>query len=128
VVRFQDADAAGIIFFGNIPVYFHDAYFEWLMNAGFDLPAMMRAASFMAPVQQQRCDYLSPLRFGDEVEVEVVGAALEGSAFAVGFRLICGSRCAAVGQQRHVVVDRKTLKRVPPPEDFAAFLQAAPLR
>ncbi|MDF1566040.1 MAG: thioesterase family protein [Deltaproteobacteria bacterium] len=123
-VRFQDADAAGIIFFARIPEYFHDAYFAWLMEeGGFDLPEMMRTASIMMPLQHQSCDYFRPLSFGERAEAQVVAVHLEGSSFTVGFRMIRGDEVVAVGQQVHVCADRQTLQRQALPEDFATFLR-----
>lgn len=124
-VRFQDVDAAGIGFFARITTYFHDAYFAFLASRGCDVPEIIAEAPYMAPMVHCEADFLRPLRFGDEVEAQVVAARLEGSELVVGFRLVRrdDGTVAAVGQQGHVFVDRTDFTRVPAPEEFRAAFE-----
>ena len=127
-VRFQDIDAAGIVFFARIAEYFHDAYFAFLSDrGGIDLPRAMREASWVAPMLHVECDYFAPLCFGDRCVVEVVRAHLSGSDLSVGMRLLRegvprGAKEAevvAAGQQAHRFVTRPGFEPCPPPEGFA---------
>ena len=124
-VRFQDVDAAGIVFFARIAEYFHDAYFAFLTErGGLDLPRAMREAGWVAPMLHLECDYFAPLGFGDRCVVEVVRARLDGSDLTVGMRLLrdrtgAPSRApevVAAGQQAHRFVSRPGFEPCPPPE------------
>src|SRR6185369_15470944 len=73
-VRFQEVDAAGLIFYPRMLEYFSDAYLGWLASLGYDMPARVADGSWRAPIVHAEADFLAPLRFGDLVTVEIVGA------------------------------------------------------
>ncbi len=117
-VAFQDIDAAGIVFFARILVYFHDAYVAYLEQRGIDLPEVIARSPWLAPITHCEADFLRPLAFGDRIDVEVVGGRLEETQVTVGYRVRKESgEIAAVGAIVHVFVDRKTFRRAPLPED-----------
>jgi len=116
-VRFQDVDAAGIIFYPRILEYMSDVYIAMLMSAGWDLPTELRTGTVGTPLVHAEADYLAPLRFGDEVSVEVVGVKLGETSFTVGYRVRTATgKVAAVGQTVHVCLDRTTFRpqAIPP--------------
>lgn len=127
-VRFQDVDAAGTIFFPKVFEYFSDAYLELLLAAGLDVPGDLARRTAAAPLVHSEADYLAPLRFGDQVDVEVVLAHVGGSstAFAHRIRKLDG-KVAVIGQTVHVWVSGKTFEPVPVPEALRAYL-ASPSR
>src|SRR6187549_1067753 len=73
-VRFQDVDAAGVIFYPRLLEYFNDAYLALLSSAGQPLHASLGRAPWVSPVRHAEADFMRPLRFGDAIEVAVVGA------------------------------------------------------
>ncbi len=104
--RFQDVDAAGVVFFARVFDYFHDAYLAFMEEGGMPHAEVVRARVWGAPIRRAEADYLSPIRFGDALEVGLVRAAWEGSKLAVGYRLsVRGGKTAAVGVTHHVIVD-----------------------
>lgn len=127
-VRFQDVDAAGTIFFPKVFEYFSDAYLELLLAAGLDVPGDLARRTAAAPLVHSEADYLAPLRFGDQVDVEVVLAHVGGSstAFAHRIRKLDGT-VAVIGQTVHVWVSGKTFEPVPVPEALRVYL-ASPSR
>lgn len=136
LVRFQDVDAAGIVFFARILDYCHDAYVAFLAAAGCPLDASLRESRWMAPLVHAEADFIKPLRFGDRVLVHLVAARVRESSYTVGYRLerpgqlsndalasgqIAGE-AAAVGQTVHVVVDPRSFARAPLPEAMRSAL------
>lgn len=108
-VRFQDIDAAEIVFFPRFLEYFHDAWLDLLGEVGLDVPEVLREKRWAMPLRHAEADYLGSLRFGELFEVAVVAVVLEESAVSVGFRLSTVaelSRVVAVGQTEHVWVER----------------------
>jgi YbgC/YbaW family acyl-CoA thioester hydrolase len=119
-VAFQDVDAAGIVFFGRIFEYAHDAYAELLAEAGHPLAAVLKEGVWAAPIRHAEADYLRPLRFGDEMDVAIVKAVFAPSELCLGTRIgaIGATEPAALVQTVHTFVDRRSFQRMPVPGDL----------
>jgi YbgC/YbaW family acyl-CoA thioester hydrolase len=118
-VRFQDVDAAGIVFFARVLEYVHDGYVALLSELGSDLVDVLRQRRWAAPIRHAEADYFSPLRFGDAVVVAAVAARVEETELTLGWQLVVRERVAAVAQTQHVFVDPENFQRIPVPESFA---------
>jgi len=115
-IRFQDVDAAGLLFYPRILEHFHDAYVELMRSLGEPIERALAERSWAAPLQWCEGQFLRPMRFSDPVETAVVAARLEGGELSLGFRTShVGGAAAAVGQTRAVFVDLATFKRSDPP-------------
>ena len=66
-VQFVDTDLAGIVHFSKILCYVEEA--EHSVMQGVSVPAMDVSGGF--PKVHVDCDYLSPLRFGDDAEIQM---------------------------------------------------------
>jgi 1,4-dihydroxy-2-naphthoyl-CoA hydrolase len=119
VVRFQDTDAAGIVFFARVLEYFHDAYAVFLRAEGCPLEEAMERKRWAAPLKSSEAHFLRPMRFGDALSTALVRVRLSGSDLEMGYRTSVRGEAAAVGVLRAVFVDWATFKRAPPPEDVA---------
>jgi len=118
VVRFQDADAAGIVFFARVLEYFHDAYAAFLRAEAIPLEEALRNKRWAAPLKSSEAHFLRPMRFGDALRTALVRVELSGSDLAMGYQTkLPNGEVAAVGVLRVVFVDLSTFKRVEPPED-----------
>jgi 1,4-dihydroxy-2-naphthoyl-CoA hydrolase len=127
VVRFQDVDAAGIVFYPRILEYFHDAHVEFLAAGGCPLHEAIAQRRWAAPLSHAEADFFKAMRFGDPIRVAVVAARIEGTDGAMGFRVEkAGGEVAAVGYTTHVFVDFTTFKRAPPPPDLQALFAGPP--
>jgi 4-hydroxybenzoyl-CoA thioesterase len=72
-VRFADVDYAGIVYYPRFFHYFHVAFEEFFrqrMGAGAYLELLDRRRIGF-PAVRSECDYRAPLRFGDQVGVEM---------------------------------------------------------
>ncbi len=125
-VRFQDVDAAGIVFFPRVLEYMHDAYVAALAEIGSELHTVLRSRSWAAPLRHAEADYFSPLRFGDRVIVALVAAHVQETEIVLGYRVSheATGAVAAVGQTVHTFVDPKTFERTAVPDVIAAALRA----
>jgi 1,4-dihydroxy-2-naphthoyl-CoA hydrolase len=129
-VRFQDVDAAGIIFYPRALELCHDLYVDFLADAGHPLHTALKGP-WIAPIRHVEADYMKPLRFGDRVEVALVAAHLGPSAPAtevtLGFRIttLPDRVPAIVAQSVHTFVTRETFQRTPVPEELVTALRAA---
>ena len=117
-IRFQDIDAAGIIFYPRVLEMFHDAYGSFLAFAGCPLADVVKAGQWIAPVRHAEADYFKPLRFGDEVDVEICRAHVTETEATLGYRVVrsVGQELCVVGQVVHTFVECATFERTPMPE------------
>jgi 1,4-dihydroxy-2-naphthoyl-CoA hydrolase len=124
-VRFQDVDAAGIVFFPRIFEYFNDAFLEFLEQGGQAAHQALREQTCGLPLRHAEADFLSPLRFGDRIEVALVDAQVEATQVAVAFRIrmLPDGAVAAVGRTLHVCVDLASFKRTEIPAELRAVLE-----
>lgn len=95
---------------------FHDAYAGFLAFAGAPLREVMQSDSWLAPVRHAEADYFKPLRFGDEVRVEICRACVAETEATLGYRIARTDEVCVVGQVVHTFVERATFKRTPMPE------------
>lgn len=121
-VRFQDVDAAGIVFYARVFDYFHDAYTAFLRARGVPLERAIADGSWVAPLRWAEAEYLLPLRFGDELVASIVEAELAETEFRLGYRLDVEGEPACVGRTLHVSVDPATFRRAPIPDVLRAAL------
>lgn len=123
-VRFQDVDAAGVIFYATVFEYCHDLYVEYLDAHGVSLVEVLKHRQWAAPIRHAEADYLRPLRFGDEITVSLPVAHLAESELTLGYRItLSASReVAVVAQSVHTFVSLPDFKRCALPEGvFMAF-------
>jgi YbgC/YbaW family acyl-CoA thioester hydrolase len=125
-VRFQDVDAAGTIYFARVFDLFGDAYVELLDSSGLDVPAILRAKKWAAPLAHAEADYRAPLFFGDAITVEIVRAHAGSSSLTLGHRVTrADGAVAALGMTVHVFVDGATFKPTPVPDELRARISRA---
>jgi YbgC/YbaW family acyl-CoA thioester hydrolase len=112
-VRFQDIDAAGIVFFAWFFEIFHDAYVAALLAGGCDLVDVIERKTWVAPLTSAHAEYRRPLRLGEQVCVEV-SASRQARGIAVFYRVVSEHDPAtlyATGKTEHAFVDAHTFKR-----------------
>jgi len=116
-VRFQDVDAAGIVFYVRIFDYFHDVWADFLKASGEPLHRALQDARWGAPLRHAEADYFKPLRFGDPIEVAIVRAHAEPTEVTIGYRIgRPDGETVAVGQTVHTFIDPGLFRRATMPE------------
>jgi acyl-CoA thioesterase FadM len=90
----------------------------WMDGAGMRLAGALQTGAWGAPLKHAEADFYRPLRFGDEIQVAVAAARLDGSELSVGFRVDRGDEVCAVGTLVHVFLDLTTFRRIPPPPEM----------
>lgn len=119
IVKLQDIDAAGIVFFPRFLEYCHDAYFELLTTSGIDLPASIQGGDYILPLVHAEADFRGPLRFGDEILICVDGAIRKKSSYTVQYSVYLDDdshTLCCTANTVHAAINRltfKPLKQVP---------------
>lgn len=126
-VEFAETDLAGIAHFSN--------FLRWAEAAEHALLRSLGAGSHDGGLGWPRvavtCDYVAPLRFEDELEVELGVRSVGTSAVTYAFTIsrVDGERRAACarGTMTSVCIARESrpMKPIPIPDDLRARLAAA---
>ncbi len=108
-VELQEVDAAGVVFYAWFFVYAHRAYEAALRERGFDLAGLLRAGTHALPMVHAEADYQRPVRYGDEVAVDLVCDLMTERSCRFRARVLTVTRdgeqrCAEVTQV-HACVD-----------------------
>ena len=69
-VEFRDTDAAGIVHFSVFFNYMEEAEHAFLRSLGLDVFLLDNDTAISFPRVAAKCDYRSPIRFGELVDVE----------------------------------------------------------
>ena len=129
-IKFQEVDAAGVIFYLRLLEFFNDAYIDFLAHVGQPLHEVLGRAPWISPVRHAEADFLRPLRFGDRVEVGIVAAKVapepEPNEVTLGFRIMKPGtlEVTTLGQVVHTFVDHRSFQRTVIPEPLLSAFRA----
>ncbi len=126
-VRFEDVDAARIVFFPRFFHYAHEAmeaFFDRL-DGGYHGLVITRQVGL--PAVHVEADFKSPLRYGDRVRVGVVIEKVGTTSLTLRFDMTRIAGNVPVATLRHVVVstDLGAMKSTPFPDDVRRLVEAA---
>jgi 4-hydroxybenzoyl-CoA thioesterase len=124
-VRFEEVDAAGIVFFPRFLSYGHEAMETLFDELEGGYVRLIRDRKVGVPAVHVECDFRHPLRYGDVARIETTVEKLGRSS--VSFRYVI-SRLAdgvPIASILHVcaVSDLVALKAIPIPDDIRAALE-----
>ncbi len=125
-VRFEEVDAAGLMFFAHFAAYAHEAM-ERLFDAvdgGYVALITRRRIGF--PAVTLSAEFTAPLRYGDVAVVHASVVRLGTKSAQLGYRFERETDGAACALLTHTVVatDLGALKSCPMPADVRAALEA----
>ena len=126
-VRFQDVDAARLVFFAKFFDYAHDAYEEWLHGVGQPLHEILNAGEIGTPLVRVEADFERPARHGDELLVRLRGIDIGGTSavFVWAIHAADGGERLAEVRMKHVCIDLEKFKSCPWPDALRTALVAA---
>lgn len=127
-LRFREADPAGIMFFGNIFGFAHDAFEEFIQAAGYAYKEWFGQSEVMIPIRHTSGDFTAPFRPGETYSVLVSVASFGETSFTMHYRFQQGSTAHAEVKMVHAVVDRQTRRKTALPaliqERLAPYLES----
>lgn len=126
-VRFGDVDHAGIVYYPQFFIYFHEAFEDFFEDNGHSYPELLNVRRIGFPTVHIESDYQLPLRYGDALDIEL-SVPKVGDKSAVfrylGFRHQDGQH-ACEAKITCACVNMATFKAVSIPDDlrelFARF-------
>jgi len=124
-VRFQDVDAAGVLFFGRVYDYSHVAYEEFWASMGVERAWIFSKADFLIPIAHSEADYRKPVLHGERISVRLDVTRVGRASFSLGYRITGPGGAADVRAEVktvHAFVAKETMKPIPIPADLRVFL------
>ena len=125
-VKFEEVNAAGIVFFARFATYAHEAMenFFGQLEGGYVRLITERRLGF--PAVKLETDFMDPLRYGDVVRIETRVARLGGRSAVFDYALYRESDDVLCARIAHTVVfsDLDAMKSTDMPADVRAAFEA----
>jgi len=132
-VEFSETDMAGLMHFSNFFRYMEAAEHAFLRSIGFSVDLRGIAPGLCLPRVHAACEYRAPLRFEDEVEVQLMVArkTTRSLEYAFRFRRRQGKRSYEVARGALTVVCARrrpdgSLRAAPLPKVISDRIRVAP--
>lgn len=125
-VRFDEVDAAGIVFFGRFIQYCHEAmerFFDGVPGGYVGLITKRRTGF---PAVHLEADWKAPLRYGDAMRIEVTVPRIGTTSCTFRYRFVRASDGVEAAIIDHVTVATAldSMQKQPLPDDCRALLEA----
>ncbi|HEV3459094.1 MAG TPA: thioesterase family protein [Thermoanaerobaculia bacterium] len=129
-IEFSDTDAGGIAHFARFFVFMEIAEHELLRALGVDPGAARQGDGRLIgwPRVASSCDFLSPVRFGDVIDIHVQVVKVGRTSLTFGFDVSLAGRPVARGRTStvHAVLDApQGIQPIPIPQELRALLEGA---
>ncbi len=124
-VRFEEVDAAGIVFFPRFLSYAHEAMEAMLAGLEGGYVRLVTVRRIGLPAVHVSCDFRAPLRFGDVARIETRAARIGNKSVTLHYELSRKADGVSVATVEHVCAstDLDAMRAVPVPDDVRALLE-----
>ncbi len=123
-IKFEEVDAAAIVFFARFVNYAHEAmeHFFSTLAGGYAGLIVERRVGF--PAVHLDVSFASPVRYGDALRIETRVARLGTRSAVFHYRMLNAANNALVAELQHTVVtsDLRTVTSCDMPADVRALL------
>lgn len=125
-VKFEEIDAARVVFFGAFLTYAHDAMEAFFAGLPGGYPALIMERDVGLPAVHVETDYTAPLRYGDALRIEITTAKLGTKSATLRHRMIRerDGALSCVVLQTVVTTALTEMRAVAMPDDVRAILAA----
>ena len=105
-VRYAETDKMGVVYYANYLVWFEVGRSELLRAIGSSYRDL-ESTGIMLPVIEAHCEYRSPARYDDELQVKTSGALLSPARVEFQYEVsrLADGMVNAVGRTVHAAVD-----------------------
>jgi 4-hydroxybenzoyl-CoA thioesterase len=123
-VRFEEVDAARILFFARFFSYAHEAMENFFADVEGGYAGLITRREIGLPAVKLESSFHAPLRYGDVVDIETGCMRLGNRSAMLGYRFKRQGSEIIAAQISHTVVttDLKTMRPCDMPEDVKAVL------
>ncbi|MBW4617049.1 MAG: acyl-CoA thioesterase [Desmonostoc vinosum HA7617-LM4] len=122
-VRFQDTDAAGVVYFANVLGICHEAYEESLETSGINLKDFFTNPSLGFPIVHTNADFFRPIFCGDKLMINLMPQKLGVDKFEVTYEITVAEVLVAKAITRHVCIDASSRSKQELPDEIVQWLE-----
>lgn len=121
-INFFDCDPAGIIFYSRLFDFCHSAYEQLIDSFELDEDYWDNSV-YVVPIIHTECDYYRPIKYGDEIEIQLSVSNLKNFSFELTYSLLLNDEKCAVVKTVHVFVSREDWNKMNIPDNIMIGLQ-----
>jgi len=124
-IRFQDTDAAGVVYFANVLSICHEAYEESLAASGINLKSFFSNSAFVIPIVHASVDFFRPMFCGDRVLIDLTCKQLSGNEFSTSYSIFASlmpEQLVANAITKNVCIDPVSRARKGLPDEMVLWL------
>ena len=121
-IAFSETDPGGILFFAEFLKIAHRAYEAFFLNLDLERNYFLDD-TYVLPIVHTSADFLSPVKFGDEILCQVQVSNIGVTSFELQYELMNGDKLAARVVTKHVTVLKNGFKKAHIPEELLAILK-----
>ncbi|MCP3978849.1 MAG: acyl-CoA thioesterase [bacterium] len=128
-VEFADTDMAGMVHFSRFVIFMETAEHEFREAAGFSVDTVVGRRRIGWPRVSVSCDFASPARFGEVLEIHVRLLRKGAKSLTFGFDIHVGTREVCSGKMTSVCCEITTdgqPQAIAIPGEIAERLDVAP--
>jgi len=125
-IRFEEVDAARIVFFARFSAYAHEAMERFFSPLEGGYPGLILDRRIGLPAVRVEVDFSAPVRYGDALRIETSVARLGNRSATLRYRMFRARDGVLSADLRHTVVttDLEAMESCPMPDDVRALLAA----
>jgi acyl-CoA thioester hydrolase len=123
-VGFDETDAQAVVYYGRYLPYFDRARVEYLRHLGLLASGLQRGIEFV--MRRSVCEYTSPARFDDPLEVFIRTATIGRTSTRFDYRVHHGldGRLLTTAEQTLVLIGAADRRPFPIPDDYRTAIEA----
>ncbi len=122
-VRFQDTDAARVVYFANVLKICHEAYEESLEASGVNLKDFFLNSEIAYPIIHANVDFFKPISCGDKLEIRIVSQKITNEQFEINYEIGTKNVIVSKAMTRHVCIEVATRQKKELPDEMNKWLQ-----
>lgn len=125
-IRFEEVDAAGLVFFARFAGYAHEAMEHLFAPLDGGYAALILARRIGVPAVRLESSFSAPVRYGEVLRIETSVARLGNRSATLRYRMIRAHDGVLAAELLHTVVttDLQAIASCPMPDDVRAALAA----
>ena len=125
LVRFADLDGAGIAYYPRLVNFLHESFEDFFAGyIGKPYPQVF-AEGLAFPTVKLEMDFISPVHYGDHVDVAVIVEHVGRSSVRIRYEAAVAGKPVFKARNTSVVVDMKDFKSMPLPAWLREKFEAA---
>ena len=124
LIRFHNCDPAGIVFYPQYFILFHELLEDWFNRGlGIDYADFVSKERRGLPTAHIDCDFKVPSKIGDTVQMQLSVKRIGRTSLALSVRVCAGQEVRVTANQVLVLISLVDGSLVPIPDDLRARLE-----